>query len=341
MNAEHLTPPLWRAWDDFVYNHPRATFFHLTGWRELVEKVWHYTPVYLLARQGRDIQGILPLFLVRSWPGGKRLISVPFAVAGGVCANDKETENLLVNEAIRITQQNNLGYLELRQIEATAMDLPFHTKYTTCYLDLTQGMEAIMKDLRKSLRRCVKKALDSEFEIDFECRDIRELFQVYARAQRRFGTPVQGWKWIQALYQRFPENHAIVRVKAGTETAALALIRRFKDTVYGVIGSERPEYRSMNPFHFLNWRVMEDALQKGYKRFDFGRSLKDSGPYFHKLGWGVTPVAMHYTYYLRNNRPMPDHSQSSPRRKRFARVWRCLPLSVANTLGPVIRKRFP
>jgi FemAB-related protein (PEP-CTERM system-associated) len=341
MVIEELSDMYKSAWDEFVHFLPQATFFHLTGWKNLVEKVWRYKPVYLMARTGNEIRGILPLFLVRNLFFGKRLISVPFAVSGGVCTLSKDVEEALVRRAAQLTEEWNLDYLELRQIQEVSGNLETDTRYVTFHLELNQGPDLIWKNLRKSLRRCIKKAMNNDLQVDFESRDIKTFYRFYSEDQRNFGTPVQGFRWIKLLFNDFPENHAIARVRHGSRTVAMFLVRRFKETVSEVLGNDLPEFRHMYPNHILEWRLLEDACKRGYTRYDFGRSLRESGPYFFKMGWGADPVQMHYQYYMNKRKKMPDHSQVNPSRKRLASVWKRFPVPLANALGPVIRKRFP
>ncbi len=53
-------------WDAYVRGAPGATFFHLAGWREIVEDVCGHRAHYLAARRGGRIVGVLPLAQQRS-----------------------------------------------------------------------------------------------------------------------------------------------------------------------------------------------------------------------------------------------------------------------------------
>jgi len=104
------------AWDAYVYNSPTSTFYYQQRsiliklfkslmWRNVVEKTYKHKPIYLMAKEDSEIKGALPLFLMRSWVFGKKLVSVPFAPYGGVCANNKIVEEALIEEAKRITEK--------------------------------------------------------------------------------------------------------------------------------------------------------------------------------------------------------------------------------------------
>ena len=103
------------AWDAYVYNSATSTFYHQLRsfliklfkslmWRNVVEKIYKHKPVYLIAKEDSDIKGVLPLFMMKSFIFGKKLVSVPFAPYGGVCADNETAERALVEEAKRVTK---------------------------------------------------------------------------------------------------------------------------------------------------------------------------------------------------------------------------------------------
>ena len=64
----------------------------------MVEKTYNHKPLYLIAKENGVIKGVLPLFLMRSVIFGKKLVSVPFAPYGGVCADSETVEKALIDE---------------------------------------------------------------------------------------------------------------------------------------------------------------------------------------------------------------------------------------------------
>jgi len=87
-----------KAWDEYVYNSNNSTFYHQLGWRNVVTRTYKHRPVYLVAKEGGELKGILPMFLMRSVIFGKKLVSVPFAPYGGVCADSETVEKALIDE---------------------------------------------------------------------------------------------------------------------------------------------------------------------------------------------------------------------------------------------------
>jgi len=93
-----------KAWDSYIYKSSSSTFYHQLGWRNVVKKTYKHKPIYLVAKENGEIEGVLPLFLMKSMIFGKKLVSVPFAPYGGVCADDGIAEKMLIEEAIRVAR---------------------------------------------------------------------------------------------------------------------------------------------------------------------------------------------------------------------------------------------
>ncbi len=77
-----------KEWDEYAFKHPDSTFYHLIGWKKVVENNYGHEPIYISAKEDNKLCGILPLFLMRSKIFGNKLVSVPFGPYGGICADD-------------------------------------------------------------------------------------------------------------------------------------------------------------------------------------------------------------------------------------------------------------
>ena len=80
-----------RRWDEFVRAHASGTFFHLSGWKRVIERAFGHRTYYLIAERGPAVTGVLPLTHVKSLLFGSSLISNAFSVRGGPIAEDTET----------------------------------------------------------------------------------------------------------------------------------------------------------------------------------------------------------------------------------------------------------
>src|SRR6185312_13280889 len=102
VNVALIQPGEEQAWDDYVRVASDATFFHLSGWKRVIEKAFGHRTFYLLARRDGAVTGVLPLTHVKSLLFGNSLISNAFCVYGGTVASDAEAAGALEAEAVKI-----------------------------------------------------------------------------------------------------------------------------------------------------------------------------------------------------------------------------------------------
>jgi hypothetical protein len=99
-------------------------------------------------------------------------------------------------------------------------------------------------------------------------------------------------------------------------------------------------YNKIAPNMLLYWRFMEQCLSLGVRTFNFGRCTPESGTHKFKRQWGTRDEAL-WWYQSGPRReagtPSPDHGPFSW----GPRIWRRLPLALANTVGPAVVKYLP
>ena len=84
------------------------------------------------------------------------------------------------------------------------------------------------------------------------------------------------------------------------------------------------------------WAFMERAVQEKLKVFNFGRCTPGAGTHRFKKQWGGRDVPL-FWYGTGGTTPVPEGGALSL----GPRVWRHLPLAVANRLGPLIVRGIP
>ena len=118
-------------WDAFVENCPEGTFFHLSGWKTVLEQAFGHRTYYLYAELNEEIQGVIPLAQVKSFFFGNTLASLPFCVYGGVIANSDEARVALREAACELASQLKVDALEMRNTQSSGLDWPTKELYAT------------------------------------------------------------------------------------------------------------------------------------------------------------------------------------------------------------------
>lgn len=344
ITIKKIEPSDFERWDRFIDETGKNSFHYKIRWRKFIEKQYQglLIPVYLTALNKNEIQGVLPLFIFKHWFFAKKMISIPFSTQGGCLSLTGQAEELLIRQAIKITKSQNLEYLELRQYhENSISELITDNSYFTLQLKLENNFEQLQKKFRSTTRRYIRRSQEKELTVDLFSDDIEAFYKLYSTGQRNLGTPSPGYKWLKNLFYFFQENHQLALVRHKDKLIAGILWRVYKNTITYVIGASLPEYRKYYPNYRLFAALLEHCCKQGYDYFDFGRSLENSGTYYFKVGWGAQPVQFHYQYYLPYGKSIPSTSQANPKRVMLAKIWKKLPLPIANTLGPAIRRYFP
>ena len=90
----------------------------------------------------------------------------------------------------------------------------------------------------------------------------------------------------------------------------------------------------------LYWSILKHVTDNGCNRFDFGRSTYDEGTYRFKLQWGAEPIPLEWSSYAPSGAEYDIQSGHSIFRPIVEKIWQRLPLSIANSLGPLVRKHI-
>jgi hypothetical protein len=72
-----------------------------------------------------------------------------------------------------------------------------------------------------------------------------------------------------------------------------------------------------------------------------GRSTINSGAFNFKKKWGGEVKPLYWQYYLGRGAHVPDITPHNPRFSLAINCWKRLPVSLTNTLGPLIAKYIP
>jgi FemAB-related protein (PEP-CTERM system-associated) len=329
------------AWDQYVRSAPRATFFHSTGWKRVIERTFGHQAFYFLAEEGGRIIGILPLFYVKSLLFGRALISVPFGVYGGIVADDQTIEEALLEVAEALARQLRVRYLELRHLEKNGLSLPTKDLYATfrreIYDGVDQNLAAIPRKQRRMIRQGIKSGLQSSLVTD--C--LEEFYEIYAHSLKSFGTPVFPRQFFRNLRQEFGEDCKILSVWHEGKMVAGVMTFFFKECVMPYYGGALREYFPYAVNDFMYWELMRYGCEHGYRLFDFGRSKQGTGAYEFKRHWGFEPQPLCYQYYLHRSKVIPNLSPANPTFQPFIEIWKRLPLLVTKRLGPAIVRSLP
>lgn len=323
-------------WDAFVMRCPSATFFHRAGWQEIVAGVFRHRTYFLYAERGGAIEGALPLAHVKSLLFGNALVSLPFAVYGGVAASTAEAAGALEIEADRLARSLGVEHLEMRNVDQRHADWPTQDLYVTFRKEIAPEIEANMLAIPRKQRAMVRKGIANGLRSEIDA-DVSRFFPLYADNVLRHGTPAMPRRYFQRLLEVFGKDAEVMTVldREGRPISSV-LSFYFRDEILPYYAGDAVAARELAGNDFKYWELLRRSCERGIRIFDYGRSKQGTGSYSFKKNWGFEPRPLHYEYRLYRRDGIPQNNPSNAKYRLFIEAWRKLPVGVANWLGPFI-----
>lgn len=329
-------------WDAFVSSMPRASNYQRWGWGDAIEETFGHERHYLAAMEGDEMRGALPLVRMNSRLFGHFLVSVPFFSYGGVLALDNEARESLLAKAGKLARELGISHIELRQGSEEPCGWKDTTAKVTMVLPLPPNVETLWKTLSSGMRNKVRNAQKNAFRVEWGGAEaVGTFYKVFSMNMRNLGTPVYPQKWFLNLCKRFPNEVRILSLFDGEQPVASGLVTCYRDQLELPWSATLPESRKRYSAVFLYWTLLEWAIQNKYRLADFGRCTRGSGVYEFKRHWNSEERPLHWYYWLAPGTPVPELRPDNPRFRMATEMWKRLPVSVANILGPRIVRSIP
>ncbi len=331
------------ARDALVERLPAGTFFHLSGWRRVVQRVFGHAPRDLLAWRGDELVGVLPLMATRRPSGRANLISMPYAVYGGPVAVDDAVERTLVDAAVAQAERARVGRLELRYAGEAAVDLPASDLYATFVADLPERVEDVLARMPKKARAEARKARDRhDLVLAPGLWYLDDLVRMFHVNKRNLGSPGLPPKLFTSLCDEFGDAVTVHLVRRGREPLAAVMSFLWRGTVYAYYaGTAEGADRAYSASNFMYMALREWAVEAGFRTFDFGRSRRDSGAYRFKTHQGFEGRDLAYRFHLVRDQGLPTFTPSNPRTKVLRDTWSRLPLWATRRLSTALARYLP
>lgn len=327
----------------FISRHADATAFHRPHWLRAVAEGTGNRAVALVAERAGDIVAYLPLTEVHSSFFGRLLASSGFAVGGGLLICGKHEADDLLAAVEEMALRRSCTSIELRGgfmpegREGWDVQAQSHCGFVGA---LDEDDEAQLQAIPRKQRAEVRKGLGNDLEISVGtgAEDRAAHYAVYAESVRNLGTPVFPRSLFDAVLDRFDDEADILTVRHHGQPVASVLSLYHDGAVMPYWGGGTWDARRLRANDRMYYELMLHARKRGCTHFDFGRSKTGSGAYFFKKNWGFEPEPLTYASWTAPGAQVRDANPSSARHSLQVAVWRRLPLSIANRLGPLIAR---
>jgi FemAB-related protein (PEP-CTERM system-associated) len=342
IHVKELTDVETADWTSYTRRSPVATIAHRLEFADIIRRSLGHRPRYLIAYDIADVVGILPLFIVTTLWRKKYVVSVPWLDYGGVCADNSQAERALLADAKKITEDEDAEFLEFRSADSSDLGLELRLDKVSFIMDLPPDPDVLWNSFDAKLRNQIRKSAKSGLKTYIGgIERLDEFYRVFSVNMRDLGTPVWGKNLFEDILNSLAGDSEIILVERDGNIIAGGLILTHGDSQYVPSASALRSELKYCPNHALYWAVIERACRTGIKRFDFGRSSWDSGTFRFKKQWGALPKQLEWQYFLNRTKEVPIISPDNPKYDIFVRIWKKLPVALANMLGPRLIRNFP
>ncbi len=341
MEVRRLQPGSFDAWDDYVNRHEQGTFYHLSGWQEVIDSTYAHPCYFSYVVEDDKITAVLPLVQVKSKLFGNTLISTPFCIQGGILADHSSAYQMLVEHAKSLAKQLEVSYVEFRSEADKSLALglvcPKEQLSVVFGCELASQPAKILANVKKKQRAVIRQSLNNNLRYQIED-DVTNLYKIYSYSVRNLGTPVFSKRLFQRLLAVFPTQCEILTVFHEEKPVSSVMSFYYKGKVLPHFGGGVHDARALKSNDYMYYQLMCHGAQKGCDYFDFGRSKVDSGAYNYKKHWGMqaSPAGNHY--YLNLAKDTPTLNVNNPKYALAIKLWKKLPLPVSQLLGPQLSK---
>lgn len=324
-------------------------FEHDPRWLDVLDRGLGHQTMAVIARAGgatSTISGYLPLALVKSRLFGRFLVSLPYLNRAGVVAVDASARAELVDQAAALADRFDAQYLELRHGPAT-LDHPSLTQSRTdkvlMLLDLPADADTLWKGFDAKVRNQVRKGEKAGLSLRWGGAELLEdFYAVFSVNMRDLGTPVYARKLFRAILEHFPREAELAVVDHGGQPVAAALLVHdpLRRQTQAPSASSLRAMSHTNANMWMYAKLLERAIERGSRAFDFGRSSPDSGTYRFKKQWGARPLPTTWQYHIRHGE-IGAMRPSDPKMQRRIAAWQKLPVWITRLVGPSIVRGIP
>lgn len=266
-----------------------------------------------------------------SYPAEDKSVSMPHFSYGGIIRRDQKFTKKEIFERIRIFLPK---FFEIREFEPYTNY--FNEDKVATYLELKPTIEDQLSVFKYNHRRKIKKAYKNNLEviISNDLESMVSFYDVYSRNMLRLGSPALSKAFFDNLLKEYKFGEVkIFLVKLNGKVIGGAVVLSYHNFIEDCWLSTLSKYNYLYTSVLLYWEMIKYSIEKDKKYFSFGRSTKDSSLLHFKKQWKPIEKQLYFSY--------SEPQKVSLKKMTFlTKIWKLLPLKVANFLGPKIADKL-
>ncbi len=283
-----------KMWDEFVKKHPQGNIHQASTWGHFQKTIPTRGKFWIIAIEENDKIIAGTLLIRSSLPKEYTWLYSPRGPLLDYSNSDQSVINkqieLIVREVTKIGKSQNSVFYRIDPLLIKDKDSQFKPekfKETshgfqpehTLIINLEQTEEDIQKDMKQKGRYNIRVAEKKGVEIhksdpkdkDQFAKDILDYYKILQETTRRDGFHGHQLDFYKNMVEMLSENNigAMYLAKYQGKTIAGLIATFFKETAIYYYGVSSNENRNVMAPYLLQWKVIQDAKQQGFKKYDF------------------------------------------------------------------------
>lgn len=305
-------------WKNFVKKCLNGTIYQTPQIVKVHANTKNYEPISLFVlNESDEIEALLVGYIIKEKNNVVGKFTSRLVVQYGPLYKNHKALSIILQRLKEISNNKKILFSELRNFyEVNAVDKNVflnsgHTyePHYNIFIDLTQPVDNIWSNMYRSLRKNIKKS-DKQLVIR-EIKDKEEIAEFYdclLETYKRTRTPLADKSLFYNYYEYLShEGYAkfqFAELKEEKIIVGVRLTLYYNNIIHANYVGTKTEYLKLNANSLLNYRIMRDGCEGGYKLFDFGGAGSPAdryGPREYKESFGGKLIDAGYFKY----RPFP------------------------------------
>ena len=318
----------FEKWNEVVLNSPDFyTIAHNPSLLIFLENTLEWTGDSFFIIDDHEIVGVYQ----HSYPNDNKSVSMPHFSYGGIIRKNNKYAVIEIFNQIKSSLPESF---EIREFK------PYTDFYNddkvAAFLDLEETADAQLATFKSNHRRKIKKAYKNNLRVVIESTEesMAEFYKIYTKNMLRLGSPSLSKRFFLNLLKHYSYGEIkVFLVCKDDEVIGGAVVLSYNDFVEDCWFSTLSKYNYLYTSVLLYWEMIKFSIEQNKKKFSFGRSTKDSSLLNFKRQWKPIEKQLFFSY--------SEEQKVSLKKMTFlTKLWKLLPLRVANFIGPNIAEKL-
>lgn len=341
-----------KEWDDFLKGVPGATFYHCPKWKEVIQRSFGLSPLYLGVRDAKGkLVGIFPGFILDSIHL-KTYCSMPYSDYGGpVIAGHyiKQASLSLLSSLQSFCSNKGIAYAKIclmddelaRSFQSSASFVDSSVGIVEIDLEATPSNFIWNKVFSKNRRQKIKRLERDGFQVQ-EARtksDLRDFYYLYYKNMKYIGASPFNYEFMENMWNiLYPENLRIWVFGKRRRIGGIAVFKHERRTYWVYVGTDRELSGQYSVVPYLLWKEIQKAEEEGYRYISLGSTSSNPRNPYHlqKIGFGGL-------FYQQKTMWYPFSSTGRiliQSRNKGVSVWRTIRDFLPSSIESLLKNRF-